>query len=111
MTEEKAIKDNRTKVELQIIPCSKKVVHDKPGAAVLDHESQDDPCTGKIVLTITCDGSKLTKADAGYHVEAEQEIWVTTRINKALENKIPELELIINEKCSSKVTKAECEKS
>lgn len=111
MTEEKAIKDTRTKVELQIIPCTNKVAHDKPGAAVLNHESQDDPCAGKIILSITCDGSKLTKADAGYNVEAEQEIWVTTRINKAPENKLPELELIINEKCSSKVTKAECDKA
>ena len=48
-----------TKVELQVIP---------------NNESKAD-CGGKLILTITCDGAKLTKADAGYNSEFTQEIW------------------------------------
>ena len=107
MTEEKnKIEKTQTKVELQIIPCEKNVALDKH-AEVLNHENQDDPCTGKIILTVTCDGSKLTKADAGYNTEQTHEIWAGAKVTKADAGRIPDISVDVHEKCGSKLTKAD----
>ena len=108
MTEERnKIEKTQTKVELQIIPCEKNVAIDKQ-AVVLNHENQDDPpCGGKIILNITCDGSKLTKADSGYNSELTQEVWVTVKSTKADAGMMPEIDVNVHEKCGSKLTKAD----
>ena len=108
MHEEKnKIEKTQTRVELQIIPCEKNVALDKQ-AKVLNHENQDDlPCAGKIILNITCDGSKLTKADSGYNSELTQEVWVTLKVTKADAGITPEIDVNVHEKCGSKLTKAD----
>jgi hypothetical protein len=112
MTEEKNQSEKtQTKVELQIIPCEKNVASDKQ-TEVLNHENQDDPpCGGKIILAVTCDGSKLTKADAGYNAELSHEIWVTAKMTKADSGKIPDIDVNIHERCGSKLTKADSGKA
>ncbi|MBK6984711.1 MAG: hypothetical protein IPH32_08100 [Bacteroidetes bacterium] len=112
MTEERnKIEKTQTKVELQIIPCEKNVAIDKQ-AVVLNHENQDDPpCGGKIILNITCDGAKLTKADAGYNSELTQEVWVTAKMTKADSGKITDIDVNVHEKCGSKLTKADSGKN
>ena len=108
MTEEKKqCEQTQTKVELQVIPCANKVAQDKQKVKVLDHESQDDPCTGKIILTVTCDGSKLTKADSGRVSEFTEEVWVTAKVTKAEFGQIPDIDVSIHERCGSKLTKAD----
>lgn len=102
MTEEKNnVGTTQTKVELQIIPCEPKDVQTK------DHISQDDGCNGKLILSITCDGSKLTKADAGRFSEYQEEIWVTVKSTKADAGKMPDIDVSIHERCGSKMTKAD----
>ena len=108
MTEEKnQIENAQTKVELQIIPCEKSVALEQKNAEALNHESQDDPCTGKIILTVTCNGAKLTKADAGYNSEFTQEIWAGAKITKADAGRIPDVDVSVHERCGSKLTKAD----
>ena len=113
MTEEKnQTEKTQTKVELQIIPCEKNVALDKQNIEVLNHENQDDPpCGGKIILTVTCDGSKLTKADSGYNSELTQEVWVTAKMTKADSGIIPDIDVNIHERCGSKLTKADAGKA
>ena len=107
MTEEKnQCEQTQTKVELQIIPCANKVAQEKQKVEVLDHESQDDPCIGKIILTVTCDGSKLTKADSGYFTEFQQDLFVTARITNSESCKFPNIDVSVQEKCNGKLTKA-----
>ena len=92
MHEEKnQIGNTQTKVELQIIPFETK------NEQVKNHQSQND-CSGKLILTITCDGSKLTKADSGRLDESQEEIWVTLKTTKADAGKIPDIDLSIHEK-------------
>lgn len=102
MTEEK----NKTKVELQVIPCVKSIATDKQIVEILNHESQDDGCTGKIILTITCDGSKLTKADAERFTEFQQDLFVTARITNSESCKFPNFDVSVQEKCNGKLIKA-----
>ncbi len=83
--------NTQTKIEVQVIP---------------NIESKTD-CGGKIILSITCDGSKLTKADAGYNSELTQEIWVTTKMTKADSGKIQDIDVNVHERCGSKLTKAD----
>ena len=114
MTEEKnKIEKTQTKVELQVIPCKKNVtLLDKQNVEVLNHENQDDPpCGGGIILAVTCDGSKLTKADSGYNSELTQEVWVTLKISKADSGMIPEIDVNVHERCGSKLTKADAGKA
>lgn len=108
MTEEKnQIEKTQTTVELQVIPCSNNVASEKQNATVLNHESQDDPCIGKIILTVICDGAKLTKADAGYNAELTHEVWVGAKVTKADAGRIPDISVDVHEKCGSKLTKAD----
>ena len=112
MTEEKNQNGNtQTKVELQVIPCANNVALNKQNVEVLNHESQNDHCTGKLILTITCDGSKLTKADAGRFNEVQEELWVTLKTTKADAGKLPDIDLSIHERCGSKLTKADSGKT
>jgi len=102
MHEEKnQIGNTQTKVELQIIPCETK------NEPIKNHQSQND-CGGKLILTITCDGSKLTKADSGRLDEYQEEVWVTLKTTKA--GRIPDIDLSIHEKCGAKLTKADAGK-
>ena len=103
--------NTQTKVELQVIPCANKVALNHNHSKVMNHESQDDPCAGKLILTITCDGSKLTKADAGCFNEVQEELWVTLKITKADAGKLPDIDLSIHERCGSKLTKADSGKT
>lgn len=112
MTEEKnQSEQTQTKVELQVIPCANKIALDKQNVEILNHVSQDDPCIGKIILTITCDGSKLTKADSGCVSEFTEEVWVTAKVTKAESGQIPDVDVSIHERCGSKLTKADSEKT
>ncbi len=83
----------QTKVELQIIPNN--------------NQSENNDCAGTILLSITCDGSKLTKADAGRFNEINEEVWVTLKTTKADAGRMPDIDLSIHEKCGSKLTKAD----
>ena len=87
--------NTQTKVELQVIP---------------NNESKTD-CGGKLILSITCDGSKLTKADAGRFDEIQEELWVTLKSTKADAGRIPDIDLSIHERCGSKLTKADSGKT
>ena len=108
MTEEKnQIERTQIKVELQVIPCANKVAHEQQEVKIMNHESQDDPCAGKIILNITCDGAKLTKADAGYNAELTQEVWVTVKYTKADAGMMPEIDVNVHEQCGAKLTKAD----
>jgi len=113
MTEEKnQTEKTQTRVELQIIPCANNIALEKQNVEVLNHENQDDPpCSDKIILNITCDGSKLTKADAGYNTEATQEIWASVKLTKADAGRIPDILVDVHEKCGSKLTKADSGKA
>jgi len=104
---EKAIKEPRTKVEIQVLPCAKNAIPDHQAARVMNHESQDDPCTGSILLTVTSEGSKLTKADAGRLVEFTEEVFVTAKITPTESSKLPNVEVTVSEKCGAKLTKAD----
>ena len=103
---EKAIKEPRTKVEVQVLPCAKKATLEKQNV-VLNHESQDDPCAGKIILAITSEGSKLTKADAGRVIEFTEEVFVTAKITPSEIGQLPNVEVSVSEKCGAKLSKAE----
>ena len=83
----------QTKVELQIIPNN--------------NQSENNDCAGTIMLSVTCDGSKLTKADAGRFNEISEEVWVTLKSTKADAGRMPDIDLSIHEKCGSKLTKAD----
>lgn len=104
---ERAIKEPRTKVEVQVLPCAKKAAHEKKEVEILNHESQDDPCAGKIILAITSEGSKLTKADAGRLVEFTEEVFVTAKITASEIGQLPNVEVSVSEKCGAKLTKAD----
>jgi len=104
---EKAIKEPRTKVEVQVLPCANKIVADHAASKAMNHESQDDPCTGRIILTVESEGSKLTKADAGRLVEFTEEVFVTAKITPTESNKLPNVEVTVSEKCGAKLTKAD----
>lgn len=97
----------QTTVELQVIPCANEVAQDKRGIEVMNHESQDDNCIGKILLTVTCNGSKLTKADAGYNAEETHEIWAGAKLTKADAGRMPDIDFSVHEKSHSKLTKAD----
>lgn len=107
---EKAIKEPRTKVEVQVLPCATKALPDHGATRPMNHESQDDPCVGSILLTVTSEGSKLTKADAGRLVEFTEEVFVTAKITPTESNKLPNVEITVSEKCGSKLTKADAGK-
>jgi hypothetical protein len=83
----------QTKVELQIIPNT--------------NQSENNDCAGTIMLSVTCDGSKLTKADAGRFNEISEEVWVTLKATKTDAGRMPDIDLSIHEKCGSKLTKAD----
>lgn len=87
--------NTQTKVELQVIP---------------NNESKAD-CGGKLILTITCDGAKLTKADAGYNSEFTQEIWAGAKVTKADAGRMPDIDVSVHERCGSKLTKADSGKT
>jgi hypothetical protein len=97
----------QTKVELQVSPCVKSIAHDKQNVSVMNHESQDDNCNGKIILTVTCDGAKLTKADAGRLEEYQEEVWVTAKVTNTDKGKLPDVDVSVRERCGSKLTKAD----
>jgi len=105
MTEEKnQTEKTQTNVELQIIPCETK------NEQVRSHQSQND-WGGKLILNITCDGSKLTKADSGRLNEYQEEVWVTLKTTKADAGRMPDIDLSIHERCGAKVTKADAGKT
>jgi hypothetical protein len=83
----------QTKVELQIVPNN--------------NQTENNDCAGTIMLSVTCDGSKLTKADAGRFNEISEEVWVTLKATKADAGRMPDIDLSIHEKCGSKLTKAD----
>ena len=103
MTEEK----NQTIVELQVLPCANEMAQAKKNVDVLNHENQDDPPCGKIILTVTCNGPKLTKADAGYNAEQTCEVWAGAKLTKADAGRMPNIEVDVHERCGSKLTKAD----
>lgn len=106
-TEKTIIKEPQTKVEVQVLPCAAKSIPDHEAARPMNHESQDDPCIGSILLTVTSEGSKLTKADAGRLVEFTEEVFVTAKITPTESNKLPNVEISVSEKCGAKLTKAD----
>jgi hypothetical protein len=104
---EKAIKEPRTKVAVQIVPCANKIAQEKQNVEVMNHESQDDPCAGKIALTIESEGSKLTKADAGRLIEITEEIFVTAKIIPSDINSLPTVDITVSEKSAAKLAKVD----
>ena len=108
--ERKAIREPQTRVELQVLPCANKAAQEYRKAEAMNHESQYDPCAGKIILTVTCDGSKLTKADAGLIEEYQEEVWASVKLTKADAGRMPDVVVDIHEKCGAKLTKADAGK-
>lgn len=105
MHEEKnQIGNTQTKVELQIIPCEPKNEQNR------NHQTQHE-CGGKLILTITCDGSKLTKADSGRLNDYQDEVWITLKTTKADAGRMPEIDLSIHERCGAKLTIADAGKT
>lgn len=104
---EKAIKEPRTKVEVQVLPCANKIIADHAASKAMNHESQDDPCAGKFILTVETEGSKLTKADAGRLIEFTEEIFVTAKITPSEIGQLPNVDITVSEKCGAKLTKAD----
>lgn len=96
---------SQTKVELEIIESGSKAANER------DCKTQDGATGGKIMVTVTCEGAKLTKADAGLVGEITQEVWVTAKITKADSGKLSEIDLNVHEKCGSKLTKADAGKA
>lgn len=103
----KTIKEPQTKVEVQVLPCATKAIPDHEATRPMNHESQDDPCVGSIILTVTSEGSKLTKADAGRLIEYTEEVFVTAKITPSENNKLPNVDITVSEKCGAKLTKAD----
>lgn len=66
---------------------------------------------GKINVTITCNGSKLTKADSGRFSEISEEIWTSVKSTKADAGKIPDIDISIHERYGAKTTKADAGKT
>jgi len=97
----------QTKVELQILPLGKWSEKSKECVEVKNHDNQDDSLYGKIILAITFDGSKLTKADAGYASETTEEIWASVKLSKADAGRVPDIVVDVHEKCGAKLTKAD----
>lgn len=87
----------QTKVELQIIPNN--------------NQSENNDCAGTILLSVTCDGSKLTKADSGRLDDYQEEVWVTLKTTKADAGRMPDIDLSIHERTSTKMTKADSGKT
>lgn len=108
--ERKAIREPQTRVELQVLPCASKAGYEFRKGESKNHESQDDLINGKIILTVTCDGSKLTKADAGYIEEYQEEVWASVKLTKADAGRMPDVVVDIHEKCGAKLTKADAGK-
>ena len=97
----------QTKVELQVIPCANQISQERKGVEAMNHENQDDGCVGKLILTVTCDGSKLTKADSGRHNEFQEEVWITAKVTNGDAGKLPDIDVTVRERCGSKLTKAD----
>lgn len=104
--EKSKIEKTQTRVELQIIPSEKSLALDKQ-EEVLSQEKRDLLNGNKIILAITLDGSKLTKADSGYNSELTQEVWANVKVTKADGERIPDIVVDVHEKCGSKLTKAD----
>jgi hypothetical protein len=111
MQEEKAIKEPQTRVELQVLPCASKAAQEYKNCAEKNHDNQDIPCIGKIILSVTCDGSKLTKADAGRLEEFTEEVFVSAKIASIEFGKMPSIDVNVTEKCGAKLTKADAGKA
>lgn len=89
MTElENPIENTQTKVEVEVLPND-----------------------GKISVTLTCNGSKLTKADSGRFNELQEEIWTTVKSTKCDAGKIPDIEVSVHERYGAKLTKVDAGKS
>jgi hypothetical protein len=98
MTEDKSQNEKtQTIVEFQITPVQKNLVS----------ENQDNACYEKITVTVTCNGSKLTKADSGFTEEVTQEVWAKAKMTNSEAGKYPEIDIDVHEKCDSKTTKAD----
>ena len=72
------------------------------------------PNDGKISITVTSNGSKLTKADAGKIAEAgtsQHDIWTSVKSTKCDAGKVPDVEVNIHEQYSLKMTKADSGKA
>ena len=90
MTEEKnhtSTNSSTTKVEVEVLPND-----------------------GKISLSVTCNGSKLTKADSGRFNEFQEEIWASVKSTKCDAGKTPDIEVSVHERCGAKLTKADAGK-
>ena len=98
MTEDnKQIDKTQTVVEFQITPAQKNVVP----------ENQENNFCEKITVTVTCNGSKLTKADSGFTEEVTQEVWAKAKMTNSEAGKYPEIDIDVHERCDSKTTKAD----
>ena len=93
----------QTKVELEVIESGNKVANER--------DCKDNANGGKVLVTVTCDGAKLTKADAGLVGEITHEVWVTAKLTKADSGKLSEIDVNVHEKCGSKLTKADAGKA
>lgn len=97
MTEDKnQLDETKTIVGLEITPFDNDKVY----------ENQND-FYKKITLTISCNGSKLTKADAGFDLETTQEVAASVKLTKADAGRLAEIDVKVNEKCGAKLTKAD----
>lgn len=104
--EKKAIKSPFQRVALEVVPCAKTVKREGE-LEVMNHENQDDPCVGKIILSVMAEGSKLTKADAGRLANFSEEVFVTAKITPSECGKLPIVEMTVSEKCHASFVKSD----
>lgn len=65
---------------------------------------------GVFKITVTSNGSKLTKADAGRVIDngdLKHDIWTTVKSTKCDAGKIPDIDVNIHEQYGLKMTKAD----
>ncbi len=60
---------------------------------------------GNVSVSVTCNGSKLTKADSGRASEFTDELFISTKISFV--EHVPTIEASVSEKHGSKLTKAD----
>lgn len=105
--EKKAIKEPHTKVEVELIPALNQNLTKAEAEMTKNSNANAIVPTGQVILSVTCGGSKLTKADSGRQGEFTEEVFVSVKVSQAEIGKLPNIDVNVTEKCGSKLTKAD----
>ncbi|MES2565565.1 MAG: hypothetical protein V4565_01785 [Bacteroidota bacterium] len=97
--ENKISKEPTRKVSVEVVPCERKAQRQDGTMEMMNHENQDDPCSGKITMSVMAEGSKLTKADAGRVATFNEEVFISVRVLPVETGHTPVVEMSVSEKC------------